>query len=470
MRAAPVHVPATTPLKDAVTKMAAARASAVMVTDDAGAIVGIVTEQDIARRMAFGPPAETEIGTVMTAPVAVIRDTDLLYHAIGRMRRSRLRHMPVVDRGGRAVGILELHDALAVGAGQMVDQIDRLTHEGSLEGLRRVKREQAAVASQLLADNVPAPDVLRLISDINCDLYRRVVDLACEDVRTAEGELPPLPFAVIVMGSGGRGESGLSADQDNGFIVADYPDAEHDRIDGYFRQLATRMTAMLDEVGLPLCSGDVMASNPLWRKTASQWCAQVDYWLRKRNAAILRLGDVFFDFQAAAGAHDLAERVRAHIAETLPGAYPFLQTMYGAQQNHRTALGLFGWFRREAEGPHKGMISLKYGGSLPLVEAVRLLALRAGIRETGTRIRIATLVEAGELAPGLGDDLTEAFSVITAATLRHQLADYAAGRPLTYWLRPRRVSARERRRLKAALRAVERLRSQVRSTFTGDVF
>ena len=31
------------------------------------------------------------------------------------------------------------------------------------------------------------------------------------------------------MGSGGRGESYLFPDQDNGFILADYPDAEHTR-------------------------------------------------------------------------------------------------------------------------------------------------------------------------------------------------------------------------------------------------
>ena len=36
------------------------------------------------------------------------------------MRRHRLRHMPVVDGAGAVVGMLELHEALAVAAGPLV--------------------------------------------------------------------------------------------------------------------------------------------------------------------------------------------------------------------------------------------------------------------------------------------------------------------------------------------------------------
>ncbi|MSO89125.1 MAG: hypothetical protein EXQ89_04035 [Rhodospirillaceae bacterium] len=43
---------------------------------------------------------------------------------------------------------------------------------------------------------------------------------------------PPVALSLIVMGSGGRGESFLFPDQDNGIIIADYPDDAHDRIDG----------------------------------------------------------------------------------------------------------------------------------------------------------------------------------------------------------------------------------------------
>ena len=469
MRAAPVRVPIGTPAGEAVARLTQAKASGLVVIAPQGAIAGIVTEQDVSRRIAFRLNESTPVESVMTAPVTVIRDDDYLYHAIGMMRRRQLRHMPVVDGSGRAVGILELHDALAVAAEQMVGQIDRLTHDESIEGLGAVKAEQVAVAEQLFADNVPAPDILGLISHVNCDLYRRAVDLALRDMNAAGEAPPPVPFAVIVMGSGGRGESSFTADQDNGFVIADYPDARHDAVDGAFRRLAERMTALLDRVGLPLCRGGVMATNPLWRKTVSQWRAQMDYWTRHRDEGIVRLGDIFFDFRPVYGDLSLAAKLRGYVTERI-GTPAFLQAMYAVQADHHTATGLFGRLRGDTRGPHRGQINLKYRASLPLVETIRLLALRERIAETGTLARIDALADAGVLDGDEREDLSRAFALITRLTLRRQIEDFKAGRPVDYWVRARELSSRERRQLTESLDAVEDLRGRVRTDFSGALF
>ena len=106
---------------------------------------------------------------------------------------------------------------------------------------------------------MPATDVLSLITYINNDIYRRVT---CGILAEMDGEAP-VPFALIVMGSGGRGENFLYPDQDNGLILGDYPDADLDRIDGWFTEFADRMTLRMDAIGFPLCTGYVMATNPL---------------------------------------------------------------------------------------------------------------------------------------------------------------------------------------------------------------
>jgi signal-transduction protein with cAMP-binding, CBS, and nucleotidyltransferase domain len=108
---------------------------------------------------------------------------------------------------------------------------------------------------------------------------------------------PPVPFALIFMGSGGRGESGLAPDQDHGLVLADYPDSEHRAVDLWFRSFSQRVTQALAELGFPLCRGGVMATNPLWRKSLPQWRAQLSYWMRRRNPAVLRSADIFFDFR-----------------------------------------------------------------------------------------------------------------------------------------------------------------------------
>jgi signal-transduction protein with cAMP-binding, CBS, and nucleotidyltransferase domain len=469
MRAAPPTVPAATPCAEALARLAAAGASALVVTDAEGRIAGIVTEQDVARRIAFRLDGAAPIEGAMTAPVATIADDDYLYHAIAAMRRRGLRHMPVVDAAGRATGMIELHTALGLAAPQMVDQIDRLTHVETVEGLAAVKGEQVAVAEQLFADHVPAPDILALISQVNCDLYRRVIEMSLREMEET-GAGPPLPFALLVMGSGGRGESVIGADQDNGFVLADYDDAEHDAVDRYFADLAERMCATLDRIGLPLCRGGVMATSPLWRKSLSQWRAQIDFWLRRRSRAIVRLADIFFDFRPVWGELALGRALRAHVGERMAHAFPFLQMMHAEQLEHATALGWFGRLRTHGEKGHEHALNLKYDAGLPLVETIRLLSLAKGVAETGTPARIDALGAKGVLGSDERDYLGAAFGLITALTLRQQVADFRAGRELGYWLDPATCSARERELLVDGLRAIEALRDRVKSDFTGSIF
>ncbi len=65
--------------------------------------------------------------------------------------------------------------------------------------------------------------------------------------------------------------------QDNGFVLDDYDDLEHEHIDAYFVALAEHMTTLVDQVGITFCKGHVMATNPLWRKTLRQWREQLRY-------------------------------------------------------------------------------------------------------------------------------------------------------------------------------------------------
>lgn len=450
--------------------MSDARASCVIVTDANKRVAGIVTEQDATRRVAYRLPAETPVEQAMSTPVDAIVDDDYLYHAIATMRRRKLRHMPVIDGQGTPVGMLELHDALAVASGQMVDQIDRLTHEQSIQGMAAVKAEQISVAEQLFADNVPAPEILSLISQINGDLHRRVIELALRNMAQEGVGAPPVPFAVIVMGSGGRGESAVGADQDNGFILADYDDADHRAIDAFFIDLAVRMTGMLDEIGLPLCGGGVMASNALWRKSLSQWRAQLDFWIAKRNQSIIRLADIFFDFRPVYGDVALAASLREHVTQRMATAPPFLQVMHAIQAEHRTALGWFGRLRTRDEKGHEDRLNLKYDASLPLVETVRLLSMVNGVAPPGTLARIDALAKMGVIGNDEGDYLRAAFDLITGLMLRQQIADFRSGREVGYWLDPHELSARDRELLVDGLRAIEALRDRVNSEFTGSIF
>ena len=60
---------------------------------------------------------------------------------------------------------------------------------------------------------------------------------------------PPCPYAFVVLGSAGRGESLLAMDQDNAIVFAEgEPDGAEDR---WFARLGTHVAEILHEAGVP---------------------------------------------------------------------------------------------------------------------------------------------------------------------------------------------------------------------------
>jgi CBS domain-containing protein len=470
MRAPPVVVQGEVAAREVVARMTEARASAAVVVDPAGRIAGILTEQDVTRRIAVRGVGEAPVAGLMSRPVAAVGVEQPLYEAIGFMRRLRLRHMPVVGEADDLVGMLYLGEALAAATPGLVEHIDQLTHETTLDGLREVKAAQVQLAADLFADRVPAPEIQSLISAINNDIHRRVLALDLEAMAADGWGAPPVPFCAIVMGSGGRGESFLFPDQDNGFVLDDYPDREHTRIDAFFIELADRMTRQLDQLGFPLCRGAVMAINPVWRKTRSQWRRQVTRWVERRSDVGLLLSDILFDFRSVYGEETFSEGLRGVISTLCQNNRAFLHDMFGIQAEHRAGLGWFSRLLTEKEDPaHKGKVNLKRAGTLPLAEAVRLLALRAGVRETSTLARIEALGATGDLSADEQDRLRADFDHITGLQLRQQIADYRAGQPVSNFVDPASLTTREVDLLKDAFRAINDFRVRVRADLTGEL-
>jgi signal-transduction protein with cAMP-binding, CBS, and nucleotidyltransferase domain len=465
----PLIVPPEESVEKVLGKMIAGRATCVLVAGDQAGLVGIFTEKDALRRVALRCTGDEPISAVMTSPVQSVLAEDYLYHAIARMRRFGHRHMPVVDREGRPAGILDLHDAIADAVGEVMGQIDLLTQEGTRDGLREIKAVQVDLAGRLFEDGLPAPEIQALLTHVNNDIYRRVVEQCLAGMRTEGLGPPPVAFEVIAMGSSGRGENFLFPDQDNGFILEDYPDERHGEVDAFFISLAERMTQGLDEIGFPLCRGHVMATNPLWRKSLSQWLAQIEFWFRKRSAFMVQLSDIFFDFQPVYGEGALARSLRGHTTAQVERTPVYLQAMFSKEADRHVALGLFGRLRKDREDPRR-RVNLKHGGLMPLVGSVRLLALRSGIEETPTLGRLGALRGAGVLDENEADDARAAFGHVTGFLLRQQLRDFARGAEVSRYVAPAALTRRERKLLASSLKAIGSLQEKVRMDFTGEVF
>src|SRR5262249_10008749 len=258
------------------------------------------------------------------------------------------------------------------------------------------KAVQASLAAALLAAGEPVMEVIGLVNALNDDITATVLRQAIVSMAEVGWGEPPISFAVLVMGSAGRGESLLHPDQDNGFILADHADHAQESIDRFFGELATRFTRGLEHAGFPLCAGGVMATNPVWCKALAQWQVQVTGWVRSRGNQEIMFTDIFFDFRASDRSAELAATLRRHVTTAARDNVPFLAQISWLQHERASSVDLFGQLIAK-DGPEKNAIDLKLRGTKPLVEVVRLLALKNGIEATGTPARLAALAEAGVL-------------------------------------------------------------------------
>ncbi len=101
-------------IREAAKQMADNDIAAIVVTDDAGKLLGIVTERDMTRRIiAKGRDADkVTVGEIMTGNPDTLAPGDSALDALELMRTRKYRHLPVVD-DGRVVGMVSIRDLYA---------------------------------------------------------------------------------------------------------------------------------------------------------------------------------------------------------------------------------------------------------------------------------------------------------------------------------------------------------------------
>ncbi len=106
-------LPEDASVKDAVRLMREEHIGAVLIARE-GRPIGIFTERDVMRRVAFsGLSPETPLSEVMTPDPETLEIDDGVGFALNRMILGGFRHIPVVDDAGRAAGVLSQREIVA---------------------------------------------------------------------------------------------------------------------------------------------------------------------------------------------------------------------------------------------------------------------------------------------------------------------------------------------------------------------
>jgi arabinose-5-phosphate isomerase len=105
--------PMGTKMSDAIVEMSARRFGCVGITDAAGALIGIITDGDLRRHMR-PDLLDARVEDVMTKGPTTVRPDQLASEAL-EILNSMKRTVLFVVEGGRAVGLLHMHDLLRAG-------------------------------------------------------------------------------------------------------------------------------------------------------------------------------------------------------------------------------------------------------------------------------------------------------------------------------------------------------------------
>lgn len=460
IRRPPVSCTAETPLRVALQSMRDLHIGSVLVTDSENRPVGIFTLPDLRDRVVLsGFDIDQPIAKVMTPnPLSLPIGAPAIEAAMA-MAQHAIRHVVLVD-DGKAVGVVSERDLFALQQASMSSIALTLRQADDLDTLKQAAVQIRRLARGLLDQEASPEQVTRLISELNDQLSRRIVDRAM-----AEVDLMGASWCWIALGSEGRLEQTLLTDQDNGLIFTVPDDQTADQVRERLLPAARQANAWLAECGFPLCKGEIMASNPKWCMSWDEWQAMFGGWLVHNDSQVLLHATIFFDFRALSGNAKLASSLREWLNERMRVERRFLKLMVENALANRPPLGLIRDFSLAGEGEYAHTLDLKINGITLFVDSARILALSTGVSETSTAMRLRKVVEALKLDEEEVRNWIDAFHTLQRLRLLLHREHLVTGEAMHNHLNPDALGKLDRNQLKDALRQAKRLQARLETLF-----
>ncbi|MFC5405703.1 DUF294 nucleotidyltransferase-like domain-containing protein [Cohnella soli] len=283
---------------------------------------------------------------------------------------------------------------------------------GDLTALIEIRqKEQNRLATKVAA--FKASDLVESLNELHDALIARTIALAENDLARMGLGAPPVPYAYMLLGSGGRREQTTYSDQDSCLVYADTADEDKAALYRvYFARLSEKIVNDLIAMEYPPCEGEVMSNNAEWRLPLSGWMEKIDGWFAEPAWENVRYLLIFADARHIYGDSALADQVKSHFFGDMLNHPVIAKRMMENTIRRKVLVGVFGQLLTEQYGEDAGSLDVKYGAYIPMVNAFRLLAIQANIRETSTFGRIECLRRAKLLDDDEAAEYAEAFSFL----------------------------------------------------------
>ncbi len=445
----PRFIDGAAPARDALALLADPALHAVLIRAGDGRATGLISDGDVRAAVAAGALSLDAPSATIARPPTVIPVGQLAVEAVVDMLAAGADCVVVAD-GPAVVGTLSAADLLGLDARGPIALRHTILGAADEDGLIRSVAHLPQLFQLLFGAGVPPRDLGRVLSLQHDAIVSRLLDFSISRHGPA-----PTAWAWLDLGSAARREFTLASDQDNGLAYADAPTESAGDLDPYFARLGTEVNDGLMRCGIGRDNNGVLAGDRNWRMSKAAWVRSFDECLRIPDESHLIRATVAFDFRSAAGGLALTAELTGRI-RAAPSHPDFMRLMARTGSGYPVALGRRGRLATGRLDEPPGLLDIKRGAIIPLVNLVRYHALAAGVTISPTLDRIEAVASLGELDRSYADALREAWEVISTVRFRHHAEQIAAGVPLDNLVDPSALTELARGGLEEALQAVRR--------------
>lgn len=460
----PAKVTPETSIRDAARKMQEMNVSSLLVTDREtdGDVLGILTDRDLRKKVvAVELDVHLPVTEIMTENPRTLPPNAQAFEAMMIMSEMGIHHLPVVDEQ-KLVGIISSPDIMRLLRNDPMYVTADFARKNTVEELADVFSSTDEVAVRFIERGSSPEDVAGLMTVAADALTRRIIALGEEKFGPA-----PIPYAFVAVGSQGRRGMGLASDQDNCLVLHDsYDEGTHGQ---YFAEMSEFICSSLDKAGQVLCPGDMMASNPNWRMTKSQWISTFRTWITAPEPDNLLHAQTFFDYRAVYGsapeAFEMVDEIHqaaTDMAKTATRMQAHLATLAARRE---PPLGFFRGFVVDRSGEYANTLDVKKGGTAAVVQMARLFALSSGVTAVGTRPRLMQAAAAGAVSEKGAQDLVDAFDFLNQVALKNQAEQIRRGEKPTYHIDPNSLSKMDREHLRDAFQIIKGMQNALSTKY-----
>ena len=374
-----VTVSLETSIQNAAKLMSKRKVGSVIVVEEEKP-VGIVTDVDIREFVATGKISiDGPIKKVMSSPVICYSKNLTIAQAQLTMMKHNINHICITKDGTpntKVKGIVSEHDIIVSQGNNPAVLMKAINRAGSTKKLKRIRNKIMILLNGYLKSNIPLSHISNIIFELNDATIKRTIQRCIDKM---DGPLPA-KFAWMSLGSQGRKEQLLHTDQDNALVFEDVAEDKLEETRAYFLKLATKVTKRLNIIGYEFCPAEMMARNPKYCLSITEWKNQFSQWVTTSGNDEILLCQIFFDFDISYGEVKLTNSVSDHIFDILEGNRNFLNRLAAQALRNPSPLGFFRQFLVEQDGEKKDLFDIKKRGIMPLTDAARLLILEHRVK------------------------------------------------------------------------------------------